>query len=158
MQAKSIAYRPLTTRSKASLDCSQKPVFAIFAPLRRPLLILSLSGRSLWYSQLSSAFSGGYCVRVLSKMTDRAVALVDRVGGNWLTRTGGTASVHAEELAILRRLAMLSSVALVAVPAGLSLVTSPAVALPAGFATVCAGFLFSAVGSIALARQKPLEM
>ncbi len=66
--------------------------------------------------------------------------------------------MHAEELAILRRLAMLSSVALVAVPAGLSLVTSPAVALPAGFATVCAGFLFSAVGSIALARQKPLEM
>jgi len=90
-------------------------------------------------------------------MTDRAIALVDRIGGNWLSRTGGGASARGEELAILRRLAMLSSVALFAVPAGLSFVTSPAVALPAGFATVCAAFLFSAVGSIALARQKPVD-
>jgi len=52
-----------------------------------------------------------------------------------------------------RRLALLSSAALVAVPVGLSSVTSPAIALPVGVATVCAAFLFSAVGSIALSRQ-----
>ncbi|MGO7580891.1 hypothetical protein ACC699_40755, partial [Rhizobium ruizarguesonis] len=40
-----------------------------------------------------------------------------------------------------------------AAPIGLSAVTSPAVALPAGVAMVCSAFLFSAVGSIALARQ-----
>jgi len=61
--------------------------------------------------------------------------------------------VRQRELMILRRLALLSSAALVAVPVGLSSVTSPAIALPVGVATVCAAFLFSAVGSIALSRQ-----
>ncbi len=84
-----------------------------------------------------------------------AVAFVDRVSGSWLSGTNGNGEVPAQELAILRRLALASSVALFAVPAGLSLVTSPAVALPAGVATVCAAFLFSAVGSIALSRQRP---
>jgi cell cycle sensor histidine kinase DivJ len=64
--------------------------------------------------------------------------------------------VREQELAILRRLALMSSAALLIVPAGLSFITSPAVALPAGVATVCAAFLFSSVGSIALSRQKPL--
>lgn len=85
-----------------------------------------------------------------------AGAFVDRVGGSWLSRTSGNGEVRTQELAILRRLALASSVALFAVPAALSLITSPAVALPAGVATVCAGFLFSAVGSIALSRQKPV--
>jgi cell cycle sensor histidine kinase DivJ len=61
--------------------------------------------------------------------------------------------VRQRELTILRRLALLSSAALVVAPAALSLVTSPAVALPAGVAAVVGGFLFSAVGSIALSRQ-----
>lgn len=61
--------------------------------------------------------------------------------------------MRQHELDILRRLVFLSSAALVAAPVALSLVTSPAVALPAGVAMVCAAFLFSAVGSIALARQ-----
>ena len=61
--------------------------------------------------------------------------------------------MRQRELMILRRLALLSSAALVAVPVGLSSVTSPAIALPVGVATVCAAFLFSAVGSIALSRQ-----
>ncbi|TIX89773.1 PAS domain-containing protein [Rhizobium sp. P44RR-XXIV] len=94
-------------------------------------------------------------MRVLSKMAVGAVAFVDRVSGSWLSGTNGNGEVPAQELAILRRLALASSVALFAVPAGLSLVTSPAVALPAGVATVCAAFLFSAVGSIALSRQRP---
>jgi cell cycle sensor histidine kinase DivJ len=64
--------------------------------------------------------------------------------------------VRERELAILRRLALMSSAAMLVVPAGLSLITSPAVALPAGVATVCAAFLFSSVGGIALSRQKPL--
>src|ERR1700712_761226 len=89
-------------------------------------------------------------------MADGAIALVDRAGGSWLSRTSGNGQVRGEELTILRRLALLSSLALFAVPFGLSFVTSPAVALPAGVATVCAAFLFSAVGSIALSRQKPL--
>jgi cell cycle sensor histidine kinase DivJ len=66
---------------------------------------------------------------------------------------GGGEAVAERELAILRRLVLLSSAALVATPAGLSFVTTPAVALPAGVATVCAAFLFSAVGSIALSRH-----
>ncbi len=61
--------------------------------------------------------------------------------------------MRQRELMILRRLALLSSAALVAAPVALSFVTSPAVALPAGVAAVFAGFLFSAVGSIALSRQ-----
>jgi cell cycle sensor histidine kinase DivJ len=77
---------------------------------------------------------------------------VDRAAAGWLSRTGG-GEVRQRELAILRRLVFLSCAALVAAPLGLSAVTSPAVALPAGVATVCAAFLFSAVGSIALARQ-----
>ncbi|MBW9112663.1 HAMP domain-containing histidine kinase [Rhizobium cauense] len=89
----------------------------------------------------------------MSKIAERAAALVDRVAGSWLSRTGGVAAVRQHELTILRRLALLSSAALVAVPAGLSLVTSPAVALPVGFTIVSAAFLFSAVGSIALSRQ-----
>ncbi len=91
-------------------------------------------------------------------MADRAIALVDRAGGSWLSRTSGNGQVRGEELAILRRVALLSSLALVAVPAGLSFLTTPAVALPVGVATVCAAFLFSAVGSIALSRQKPLPV
>jgi cell cycle sensor histidine kinase DivJ len=98
----------------------------------------------------------GFGVRVLSKLAGRAIALVDRAGASWLSRTSGNGQVREQELAILRRLALLSSVALLLVPSALSLVTSPAVALPAGVATVCAGFLFSAVGSIALSRQKIL--
>ena len=86
-----------------------------------------------------------------------AVAFVDRVSGSWLSGTNGNGEVRAQELTILRRLALASSVALFAVPAGLSFVTSPAVALPAGVATVCAAFLFSAVGSIALSRQRPVS-
>ncbi len=97
----------------------------------------------------------GCSVRVLSNMTVGAGAFVDRVGGSWLSRTSGNGEVRGQELAILRRLALASSVALFAVPIGLSFVTSPAVALPAGVATVCAAFLFSAVGSIALSRQRP---
>ncbi|MDM9620079.1 ATP-binding protein [Rhizobium sp. S96] len=92
-------------------------------------------------------------MRVLSKIADRASALVDRAADSWLSRTGGGVAVRQRELMILRRLAMLSSAALVAAPVGLSMVTSPAVALPAGVAAVFAGFLFSAVGSIALSRQ-----
>ncbi len=61
--------------------------------------------------------------------------------------------MRERELTILRRLALLSSAALVVAPAALSIVTSPAVALPAGVAAVVGGFLFSAVGSIALSRQ-----
>lgn len=97
----------------------------------------------------------GCSVRVLSEISVGAEALVDRVGRSWLSRTSGNGEVRGQELAILRRLALASSVALFAVPAGLSFVTSPAVALPAGVATVCAAFLFSAVGSIALSRQRP---
>jgi cell cycle sensor histidine kinase DivJ len=82
---------------------------------------------------------------------------VDRASGSWLSRTSGDGIVRSGEVAILRRLALGASVALFAVPAGLSLVTSPAVALPAGVAAVCAGFLFSAVGSVALSRQRPGE-
>ena len=79
---------------------------------------------------------------------------MDRTGESWLSRTSGNGEVRGQELAILRRLALASSAALLAVPAGLSFITSPAVALPAGVATVCAAFLFSAVGSIALSRQR----
>ncbi|WP_132559908.1 sensor histidine kinase [Rhizobium sullae] len=92
-------------------------------------------------------------MQVLSDIGGRAAALVDRAAAGWLSRTGSGEAVAERELAILRRLVFLSSAALVAAPAGLSFVTSPAVALPAGVATVCAAFLFSAVGSIALARQ-----
>ncbi|MBB3592030.1 cell cycle sensor histidine kinase DivJ [Rhizobium sp. BK529] len=92
-------------------------------------------------------------MRFLSDIGGRATALVDRAAAGWLSRTSGGEAVRQSELAILRRLVFLSSAALVAAPVGLSLVTSPAVALPAGVATVCAAFLFSAVGSIALARQ-----
>jgi two-component system, cell cycle sensor histidine kinase DivJ len=91
-------------------------------------------------------------------MIGRAMALVDRASASWLSRTSGNGQVREQELAILRRLALLSSAALLAVPASLSLITSPAVALPAGVATVCAAFLFSAVGSIALSRQKLLPV
>ena len=97
-------------------------------------------------------------MRVLSKMADRAIALVDRAAGSWLSRTSGNGQVRGEELTILRRVAALSSLALVAVPFGLSFVTTPAVALPVGVAAVCAAFLFSAVGSIALSRQKPVPL
>ncbi|WP_112945431.1 MULTISPECIES: sensor histidine kinase [unclassified Rhizobium] len=90
---------------------------------------------------------------VLSDIVDRATALVDRAADRWLSRTGGSAAVRERELTILRRLALLSSAALVVAPAALSIVTSPAVALPAGVAAVVGGFLFSAVGSIALSRQ-----
>jgi cell cycle sensor histidine kinase DivJ len=90
-------------------------------------------------------------------MFDCAIALVDRAGGCWLARIGGDAEVRAGELAILRRLSLVSAAALAAVPAGLSVVTGPAVALPAGFAVVLAAFLFSAVGSIALFRLKASE-
>ncbi|RDJ14406.1 sensor histidine kinase [Rhizobium grahamii] len=89
----------------------------------------------------------------MSKIAERAAALVDRAAGSWLSRTGGGAAARQRELMILRRLALLSSAALVAAPVGLSLVTGPAVALPVGVAAVCAAFLFSAVGSIALSRQ-----
>ena len=89
----------------------------------------------------------------MSKIAERAAALVDRAVESWLSRTGGGTAVRQRELMILRRLALLSSAALVAVPVGLSSVTSPAIALPVGVATVCAAFLFSAVGSIALSRQ-----
>ena len=92
-------------------------------------------------------------MRVLSDIGNRAAALVDRAAASWLSRTGSGEAVAERELAILRRLALLSSGALIAAPAGLSFITSPAVALPAGVATVCAAFLFSAVGSIALSRQ-----
>lgn len=92
-------------------------------------------------------------MRVLSDIGSWATALVDRAATSWLSRTGGGEAVRQRELAILRRLVLLSSAALVAAPVGLSTVTSPAVALPAGVAMVCAAFLFSAVGSIALARQ-----
>jgi len=92
-------------------------------------------------------------VRVLSDIGGWATALVDRAAASWLSRTSGGEAVRQSELTILRRLVFLSSAALVAAPVGLSIVTSPAVALPAGVATVCAAFLFSAVGSIALARQ-----
>nr|WP_210279672.1 ATP-binding protein [Rhizobium metallidurans] len=89
----------------------------------------------------------------MSDIVDRATALVDRAADRWLSRTGGSAAVRQRELTILRRLALLSSAALVVAPAALSVVTSPAVALPAGVAAVVGGFLFSAVGSIALSRQ-----
>ncbi len=92
-------------------------------------------------------------MRVMSKIAERAAALVDRAVESWLSRTGGGTAVRQRELMILRRLALLSSAALVAVPVGLSSVASPAIALPVGVATVCAAFLFSAVGSIALSRQ-----
>ena len=116
-------------------------------------LILSLSARGLFSGLSEEPFQGGYCVLVLSDIVDRATALVDRAAERWLSRTGGSAAVRQRELTILRRLALLSSAALVVAPAALSVVTSPAVALPAGVAAVVGGFLFSAVGSIALSRQ-----
>ena len=82
-------------------------------------------------------------MRVLSDNGGRATALVDRAAAGWLSRTSGGEAVRQSELAILRRLVFLSSAALIAAPVGLSIVTSPAVALPAGVATVCAAFLFS---------------
>ncbi len=91
-------------------------------------------------------------MRVLSNIADRAVALVDQAAGSWLARTG-TGEPCGREVAILRRLTLMSSAALVAVPGLLATVTSPAVALPVGVAAVAAGYLFSAVGSVALARM-----
>ncbi|MDM9627091.1 HAMP domain-containing sensor histidine kinase [Rhizobium sp. S152] len=89
----------------------------------------------------------------MSKIADRATALIDRAAASWLSRTGGGAAVRQRELMIMRRLTLISSAALFVAPAALSFVASPAVALPVGVATVCAAFLFSAVGSIALSRQ-----
>jgi len=88
---------------------------------------------------------------------DGATALLDRAAASWLARTSEGRDVPAHEIAILRRLALISSAALIAVPVALSAVASPAVALPVGVTLVAAGFLFSAVGSIALSRLRPVE-
>ncbi|MDI7861285.1 HAMP domain-containing histidine kinase [Rhizobiaceae bacterium n13] len=96
-------------------------------------------------------------MRVLSNIAGEAVAFVDQAAGSWLARTGG-GEPRGHEVAILRRLTLLSSAALLAVPGLLSTVTSPAVALPVGVATVAAAYLFSAVGSIALARMVPQDV
>ncbi|WP_337266391.1 sensor histidine kinase [Oryzifoliimicrobium ureilyticus] len=90
---------------------------------------------------------------VLSSVKKQASGLIDKAAAAWLSRIGGEDAARHRELAILRRLAAISSVGLLAAPIGLSFVTSPAVALPAGVAAVAAAFLFSAVGSIALSRH-----
>jgi two-component system, cell cycle sensor histidine kinase DivJ len=96
-------------------------------------------------------------VLVLRNIADRAVGLADRMATAWLAGSNAGQDAEVAEVAVLRRLILISSTALLAVPAGLSLVTSPAVALPAGVAAVAAGFLFSAVGAIALSRLSARE-
>jgi len=96
-------------------------------------------------------------VQVFRTIVDGATALLDRAAASWLARTSEGRDVPAHEIAILRRLALISSAALIAVPVALSAVASPAVALPVGVTLVAAGFLFSAVGSIALSRLRPVE-
>ncbi|MGO8528636.1 two-component sensor histidine kinase, partial [Rhizobium ruizarguesonis] len=68
------------------------------------------------------SLSGGYFVRILSNIGGWMTALVDRAATSWLSRTGGCEAVRQRELAILRRLVLLSSAALVASPIGLSAV------------------------------------
>lgn len=84
-------------------------------------------------------------MQVLSNIADKAVTLIDRTAGAWLVRLGETPSGRAGKVAALRKLVLSGLVAMVAVPAGLSMLVGPAIALPAGVALVLALFLVSAV-------------
>jgi len=98
----------------------------------------------------------GFGVRVLSNIAEKAIVLVDQAAGSWLARMGKTTESHGREVVMLRRLAFLCGAMLVVIPATLSTVISPAVALPVGVGLVLAAFLVMAVAGLALSSRAVL--
>ena len=92
-------------------------------------------------------------MRVLSNIAEKAVRLVDGTASRWLTRLGEGEVVRAREVALFRRLVLAGLVGLALLPLALTLVLTPALALPLGATLVAAFFLFSVAAVHALQRD-----
>jgi len=92
-------------------------------------------------------------VRVLSNIAGRAVLLVDGTATRWLTRLGEGEAACAGEIVLFRRLALACLAAFLAVPAALTLILTPALALPVGAALVIAFFLLAVAAVFAVPRD-----
>ncbi|MCC2609007.1 HAMP domain-containing sensor histidine kinase [Neorhizobium sp. Rsf11] len=92
-------------------------------------------------------------MRVLSNIADRMVLLVDETVNRWLTRLSEGEVARAEEIALFRRLVFACLATLVVVPSALTLVFTPALALPVGAALVISFFLLAVAALFALPRH-----
>nr|WP_284739536.1 HAMP domain-containing sensor histidine kinase [Rhizobium sp. CG5] len=90
----------------------------------------------------------------MSKIADRAFAVVDRAAHGCLVRMGDTPVARTAEIAILRSLFLAFLAPLIAAPLALSMILSPAVALPLGVSVVVAVLLISAVSALAVLRLR----
>src|SRR5690242_6981016 len=103
--------------------------------------------------KMSSA--SGICVSVLSDMAGRMALFVDRTAARWLARLGDNQTPHAREVALLRSLVLGGALGLVILPLALSMVLTPALALPVGAAIAAALFLIVAALVFLLPARVP---
>ena len=95
---------------------------------------------------------------VLSNIAGVAVLFVDKTSARWLSRLGNNQAARAGDIAVLRRLVFSGALAFLLVPLVLTLVLSPALALPVGAALVAALFLMLAALAFLLpAHTLPLQ-
>ncbi len=92
-------------------------------------------------------------MRVLGNIAGKAVDVVDETAERWLARLGGEV-VRGADITLLRRMVLTAAVALVAIPAGLTALLRPVLALPVGVALVVSAFLI--VAAITFARPRPV--
>ncbi|RWX76162.1 HAMP domain-containing histidine kinase [Neorhizobium lilium] len=85
-------------------------------------------------------------------MAGSAVLFVDKTAARWLTRLGDNQAARAGDIALLRSLAFAGALAFLVVPLALSMVLTPALALPVGAALVVAFFLIVAALAFLPAR------
>ncbi|WP_246318744.1 sensor histidine kinase [Peteryoungia desertarenae] len=79
-------------------------------------------------------------------------AMVDRLAQHGLPRDHHDGACSARVTILLRHLARVFAIALIAVPAGLAFVWNPAIALPIGFALVAVLYMLSALAIVAVHR------
>ena len=96
-------------------------------------------------------------MRVLGDIAGRVVQLVDAAAVRWLASIGDGETVRLGDVALVRRLAFGVAGALVVVPAMLTLVMKPALALPVGVALVFSLFLLSVATLFALLKREPAQ-
>ncbi len=92
---------------------------------------------------------------VLSNIAGRAVLFVDGTAARWLARLGDNQAPRAGEVALLRSLAFAGALGLVVLPLTLSMVLTPALALPVGVSIAAALFLIVAALVVLVPARMP---
>ncbi|TRL37524.1 HAMP domain-containing histidine kinase [Rhizobium straminoryzae] len=85
-------------------------------------------------------------------MGSRAIQVLDHLGGRWLQQLGDREVAHATDRTALRLLMLGALTALVLVPSVLSMIASPAIALPLGVSLVLVCLLSVSAAAVTLSR------